>query len=74
MMHVRWCDDALRLRIGDDVFMSSDDVNTNDRDDMMMHLLFITHANFVMNSSCYDTWHLQLTSYSSLVVTPFQRS
>jgi hypothetical protein len=54
--------------------MSSDGVNTNDRDDIMMHLLFITHENFVMNSSCYHIWHLQLTSCSSLVVTPFQCS
>ncbi len=48
-------------------------MNKNDKDDMMMHLLFITHEDFVMNSSCYHPWHLQFTSYSSLVVIPFQR-
>jgi hypothetical protein len=52
--------------------MNSDGVNTNDRDDVMMHLLLITHENFVMNLSCYHPWHLQLTSCSLLVDTPFQ--
>ncbi len=47
-------------------------MNTNDRDDMMMHLLLITHEDFVMNSSFYHPWHLQLTGCSSLMVIPFQ--
>jgi hypothetical protein len=52
--------------------MSSDGVNANDKNEVMMHLLLITHEDFVMNSSCYQSWHLQFISCSLLMVTPFQ--